>query len=157
MVGVAAERHPFARASADHTTVAYRSGRCIDPVHITPGYELSLEVNRFQSQWLYLQKYKKDVQGQPNKYKITESEKYAQDKKNKELLDFKYQEAGKQTNTKWQFTVITPVHEHQKAMIELGSESRYKKEAKECVFGPFIVCAGLPRTTKLEATENATA
>ena len=36
---------------------------CFYPVHITPGYELALEVNKFQSQWLYKNKYNKEMQG----------------------------------------------------------------------------------------------
>ena len=105
---------------------------CFYPVHITPGYELALEVNKFQSAWLYNQKYKKDVRGKPNRFRQTETEKYIKDEELKNFADdTKYRKAGKKQNENWQFTVITPVNEHQKAMKELGSKSLYEREARK--------------------------
>ena len=104
---------------------------CFYPVHITPGYELALEVNKFQSDWLYKQKFQKEIRGKPNKFKQTETDKYKKDNEMKSIQnDFKYQKAGKKQNETWEFTVITPANEHQKAMIDLGSKTKYEKEAR---------------------------
>ena len=105
---------------------------CFYPVHITPGYELALEVNKFQSAWLYTQKYNKDTRGRPNQFRQTDTELYQQGKKLDQVRnDEKYRQAGRETNTKWQFTVITPVNEHHKTMKELNHPRAYNDEAKQ--------------------------
>ena len=105
---------------------------CFYPVHITPGYELALEVNKFQSAWLYTQKYNKDTRGRPNQFRQVETELYQQGKKLDQIRnDEKYREEGRKTNTKWQFTVITPVNEHHKTMKELNHPRAYNDEAKQ--------------------------
>ena len=104
---------------------------CFYPVHITPGYELALEVNRFQSEWLYKQKYNKENKGKPNAFKQSETEYYNQSKKlNDYQNDQKYRDSGKKQNEKWQFTIITPVNEHAKLMKELNHPTKYTNEAK---------------------------
>ena len=104
---------------------------CFYPVHITPGYELALEVNRFQSDWLYKQKYNKENKGKPNAFKQSETEYYNQSKNlNEYQNDQKYRTAGKKQNEKWQFTIITPVNEHAKQMKELNHPRKYTNEAK---------------------------
>jgi len=103
---------------------------CFYPVHITPGYELALEVNKFQSDWLYRQKFHKELKGKPNKFRQTDTEKYATDVN---LSDLKqnYRKDGKKQNIKWDFTIITPANEHHKAMLELGSKTKYEKDARD--------------------------